>query len=122
VTGENVWKALRYRSLIQVLSLKGDLIQSVPALHDVAGFRLTQRGHDLLKESGVVRLPFDKADLPRNMQFWLNNLRRLCRNCPKGLRLAYADGQLHILIEDTSGEARNDELHRLSSMKVPWLD
>ena len=61
-------------------------------------------------------LPVGVPDLMRVSAF-----RRWCRNCPKHVHLAYSDGQLHVLGEDTAGQVKDDEAHRLSSMKVPWV-
>lgn len=119
-TGTNVWKALKYRAYIQVIDHDGNVLQEVPRLDRVAGFRLTPRGKDLISGSTATALPFNKDDPPLNVRLWVSAFRRWCRNCPKGLYLAHSDGQLHILAEDGTGKVKDDEIHRLASLKVPW--
>jgi hypothetical protein len=118
-TGVNVWNALKYRAYIQVIDLDGNVLQEVPRLDRVAGFRLTPRGKDLLSGSATA-LPFDKNDPPLNVRLWVSAFRRWCRNCPKGLHLTHSDGQLHVLAADGTGKVKDDEIHRLASVKVPW--
>lgn len=121
VTGENIWKVLRHRAFVQVLDRKGEPIDGVPKLQDVSGFRLTHRGRDLISGSKTA-LPFNKADPPPAVKFWTSTFKRWCRNCPKGLHLAYSDGELHILVQDASGTVKNDDRHRLVSAKIPWVE
>jgi hypothetical protein len=116
-TGANVWNALHYRAHIQVIGTDGYVFQSVPRLDKVAGFRLTNRGRTTLAGAGT-KLVFNKNDLPLDERLWVSAFRRLCRNCPKGLHLAYSEGQLHVLSEDSAGQVKDDDAHRLSSMKI----
>lgn len=118
-TGINVWKVLKHQDYIQVIDHDGNVLHEVPRLDRVAGFRLTPRGQEMIAGS-KVGLPFDKADPPMNVRLWVSAFRRWCRNCPKGLQLTHSDGQLHVLAEDAAGKVKDDDLHRLASVKVPW--
>jgi hypothetical protein len=123
-TGVNVWKALKFRAFIQVIGKDGSVISGSPRLDQVSHFRITERGRKLLDQSkeGAPTLPFNKADPPLAVRLWLSAFRRWCRNCPKGLQLTYANGQLHVLANDSQGKTADDDLHRLDSVKVPWHD
>jgi len=121
INGVNVWKALHFPSFVQVISRKNDVMTEVKVLKDVAEFRLTRRGSDFLEESEATILMFKKADPPPNIRYWLSAFRRLARNCPEGLQLTYADGELRVLAKDTKGNTKNDDLHLVESVKVPWL-
>lgn len=120
VTGVNVWKALRHRAYVQVIGTDGNVLNEVSRLNQCARFRVTQRGHDLLESSESSGLPFNKADPPLSIRLWTSAFRRCLRNCPEGIYLAQSDGQLHILAADKDGKVKDDEAHRLSSMKVRW--
>ena len=120
LTGVNVWKVLRYRAHIQVIGLDGEPMDGVPRLDRVASFRLTPRGKALLQST--VTLPFYRQELPLHIAHYTSSLRRWCRNIPKGLRLAYSDGELHVVAEDLEGHVANDEAHRIASAKVPWIE
>lgn len=121
VTGVNVWKALRYPSFVQVISRKGDVMTEVSRLSEVADFRITRRGQDFLEEFESTVLKFKKHDPPANIRYWLSTFRRLIRNCPEGIKLTFSDGELKVLAEDTKGNTKNDDLHLVESVKVPWL-
>ena len=121
MTGVNVWKALRYRAYVQIIGVKGDVLHEVSRLSQCASFRVTQRGHDLLESSATgPDLPFNKNDPPLNIRLWTSAFRRWTRNCPEGLHLAYSDGQLHVLAADKGGKVKDDDAHRIASMKVRW--
>lgn len=118
--GVNVWKALRHHAYIQVIGLDDNVMEEVTRLDHVKGFRVTRRGHDFLKETGSVRLPFNKDDPPLNIRLWISACRRWGRNCPAGLFLTCSDGQIHILAADTAGKVKDDPAHRIASLKWPW--
>jgi hypothetical protein len=120
IVGKNIWNALRYRAHIEVFGHDGNVLSGVPGTDKVAGFRLTRRGKETLASAGT-KLVFNKDDLPVNERLWVSAFRRWARNCPKKLHLAYSDGQLHVLAEDSAGQVKDDDAHRLSSMKVPWV-
>jgi hypothetical protein len=120
VTGKNIWNALRYRAHIQLIGHDGDVLTGVPGTDKVASIRLTKRGEEALASAGAKAM-FNKDDLPMDVRLWVSSFRRWCRNCPKHVHLAYSDGQLHVLGEDSSGQVKDDDGHRLSSMKVPWV-
>ncbi len=124
VTQENVWGASNFQSLIQMLDARGNVLVGRPKMEDVVSFRLTRRGQDVLKQSEQSQgaLPFDKADPPISIRLWVSAFRRWCRNAPKGLHMTYSDGQLRILVADNQGKVVDDDIHRLASMKVPWLE
>jgi hypothetical protein len=122
-----IGKVAQYHSLIQFIGKDGAplVYNAVPYTGDVVGYRLTRRGEGVLKDSErseADRLPFDKADPPLTIRLWLSAFRRWLRNCPKGLHLAYSDGQLHILTADLDGKVANDDAHRLMSMRAPWVE
>lgn len=120
MTGVNVWKALRHQAYIQVIGVDENVLHQVSKLDQCARFRVTQRGRDLLEGKEGPQFPFDKNDPPLNIRLWVSAFRRWTRNCPKGLVLAYSEGQLHVLVTDSQGNVKDDPAHRLSSMKVPW--
>ncbi len=120
MTGMNVWKALRHRSYVQIIGPDSNVIQEVSRLSQCASFRVTQRGHDLLEHSSDTDLPFNKTEPPTNIRLWTSALRRLARNCPEGFYLAYSEGQLHVLAADTDGKVKDDDAHRVMSVKVRW--
>lgn len=127
VSTHNIGRVVQYHSLIQFLDKYGAPIvyNVVPFTGDVVGYRLTRRGQQVLadsEKSEANRLPFDKADPPLNIRLWLSAFRRWLRNCPKGLHLAYSDGQLHVLTVDLDGKVANDDAHRVASLKVPWVE
>lgn len=124
VNSVNIWKAFRHPSFIQVMNRKGETITEitkVSQLKDVAEFRVTQRGKDFLQESETTCLLFKKSDPPPNIRNWLSAFRRLTRNCPEGIQLTHAEGKLRILVKDTKGNVKDDDLHLVESVKVPWL-
>lgn len=125
-SGSNIWKALRIPALVQVVDKHGEVIANAAReASKVAGFRLTRRGSEMLDQAtkgrsvaGAMRLNRDA--LPQDVALWVSAFKRLCRNCPKNVRLAYSDGKLHVLGEDQSGQVKDDEAYRLVSAKVPW--
>jgi hypothetical protein len=121
VTGLNIAKALRFRGYIQLMDHSGHMVQHVTKIQDCAGFRVTERGLAYLLEEAVTGLPFSKYDPPPRIQHWLSALKRLCRNCPEGLHLFYSEGELRVLMEDTTGKVADDPIHLVASMKAPWL-
>jgi hypothetical protein len=123
LTAVNVWKALRYKSYVQVLDFKGNVISHVVNLKDCCDLRITKRGFDYLEEAkNTVTLPFNRENLPQAMQLWINTFRRWTRNCPAGVVLTFSDGELRVLVKDTSGKAKDDEKHLLAAAKISWLD
>jgi hypothetical protein len=123
VTGENVWKAFRYRAYIQVLDEKEHVFETVPSLKLVKGFRVTQRGKELIEtaKNPSLKAELKGADDPPT-KLWLSAFKRWVRNVPKGMKLAQSDGELHVLAPDAEGKIKNDEAHRLFSLKVPWVE
>jgi len=120
MTGINVWKALRHRVYIQIIGPDSNVVHEVSRLNQCATFRVTQRGQDLLEHSGEIDLPFNKTEPPMNIRLWTSAFRRWARNCPEGLHLTYSDGQLHVLAADMDGKVKDDDAHRLVSVKVRW--
>jgi hypothetical protein len=122
-----IGKVVQYHTLIQFIGKDGTplVYNAVPFTGDVVGYRLTRRGQQVLadsEKSEANRLPFDRADPPLNIRLWLSAFRRWLRNCPKGLHLAYSDGQLHVLTVDLDGKVANDDAHRVASLKAPWVE
>lgn len=120
MSGVNVWKALRHRAYVQIIDKDSNVLHEVSRLKDCISFRVTQRGYDLLEHSDEIELPFNKNDPPMNIRLWTSAFRRWIRNCPDGLSLTFSEGQLHILAADTDGKTKNDDVHRVASMKVRW--
>lgn len=120
MTGVNVWKALRHRAYVQIIGTDGNVLHEVSRLSQCASFRVTQRGHELLESSNAADLPFNKNDPPMSIRLWTSAFRRWTRNCPDGLYLTYSDGQLHVLAADKEGKVKDDDAHRLASMKIRW--
>ena len=123
--GPTIAKALRFQGHVQVIDRLGGVLTTLPDRSErAASFRLTRRGQEMLDADGdgVPFLPFSKTDPPISIKLWASAFRRWCRNCPEGLRLAYSEGQLHVLAEDTKKGVANDDLHRLASAKVPWYE
>lgn len=122
VTGKNVWQALKLGAYIQVLDHTGGVLHEVKRLDSCAGFRVTQRGRDLIEGRDKTKavLPFNKEDPPLNIRLWVSAFRRWMRNCPQGLSVVESDGEMHVLAKDTEGKVENDLDHRLASVKAPW--
>lgn len=118
---KNIWIASQHGALVQMLDKNGAVLTGELRFADVVGLQLTRRGQALL-DGTKTSLPFNKADPPLNIRLWTSAFRRWTRNCPKGLYLAYSDEQLHVLAADSEGNVKNDDAHRLSSQKVPWVD
>lgn len=122
VSGTNVAKALRYRSFIQFLDINGGVIEKPLRLGEIAAFRVTARGQALLQEAATpTEFPFKRSDPPQDIKLWVSAFKRWARNCPKGLVLAYSDDQIHVLAKDRTGVAKDDDAHRVASIKVPWI-
>jgi hypothetical protein len=117
-TSANYLKMMRYRAFIQPVDHQGALA----APDQVERFQLSARGRDFL-ESAKVQLKYRLQDPPPPpVRLWISALKRLARNCPPGVRLGFAEGQLQVLTEDSAGTVKNDDAHRLATAKVPWVE
>lgn len=120
VTGENICKALRLRAYVQVIDLKQNVVSGAIGTDKVSGFRITERGRALLAKETGVQLPINLADPPKNIKWWANALKRWARQCPKGFFVTYSNDELRVLVADNTGKVKDDEAHRLVSVRVPW--
>lgn len=124
VTVNTLDTAFRSRGLVSVVDFDGATVHGLVRAEDVSGFRLTRRGeeklHEALSGGGGAQMVHKYGALSNEVHNMLSSLRRIGRNCPKGIRFAVADDRLHILSEEVGGAVKNDEEHQLASIKLPF--